>query len=75
MNLSKFVADDVILFIALLKDVFTCSEPKSQKHPKLEETLKTIVREKKFYLREEEGVTDRDKWLQNNKWFLKIIQL
>jgi len=75
MNLSKFVADDVVLFVSLLKDVFTCAEPKSQKHPKLEETLKNIVREKKFYLREEEGVTDRDKWLLNNKWFLKIIQL
>lgn len=29
MNLSKFVADDVDLFKALLRDVFTCNEPKS----------------------------------------------
>jgi len=30
MNLSKFVADDVELFKALLRDVFVGNEPKSE---------------------------------------------
>lgn len=48
MNLSKFVADDVELFKALLRDVFTCSEPRSQVYNTLEKELHRIIKERSF---------------------------
>jgi len=45
MNLSKFVADDVELFKALLRDVFTCSEPKSVTYNVLEKELHRLIKE------------------------------
>lgn len=45
MNLSKFVADDVELFKALLRDVFSCAEPKSVVYGQLEKELHRLIKE------------------------------
>merc|ERR1719261_1648731 len=44
MNLSKLVADDVQLFLALLKDLFPkVANPPKKSYPNLEESAKQII--------------------------------
>jgi dynein heavy chain len=62
MNLSKFVAQDIPLFLSLLKDIF----PKQQSIPK------------KIYVTQEKAVRKilKERNLIDTKdWFIKIIQL
>jgi dynein heavy chain len=62
MNLSKLVADDVMLFLALLKDLFPkVSDPPKKTYPELEETATRLI--------------DTMKLVQKDDWMLKIIQL
>lgn len=62
MNLSKFVADDIPLFLSLLSDIFPKQTNVPKKYyPEVEAQIKISI-EKKNY--------------QNyDTWFLKIIQL
>ena len=62
MNLSKLVADDVPLFLALLKDLFPkVSDPPKKVYKNIEDGSKTIMKRMKLT------------WWDT--WFLKIIQL
>jgi len=62
MNLSKFVAQDIPLFLGLLKDIF----PKQVRIPK--QTYATIEKSVKKFLKERNLLEEAD-------WFIKIIQL
>jgi dynein heavy chain len=62
MNLSKFVAQDIPLFLGLLKDIF----PKQTKIPKqvythIEKAVRGLLKERNLH--------------EEPKWFIKIIQL
>ncbi|CAD7937234.1 unnamed protein product [Amoebophrya sp. A120] len=62
MNLSKLVADDVPLFLALLKDLFPkTQEPPKKVYPEVESGSQKIVKRKKLSL--------------FGPWMLKIVQL
>jgi dynein heavy chain len=62
MNLSKFVADDVPLFCALLKDLFPkVTDPPNVVYDNIEKGSKKII--------------DRTKTILWDTWFLKVIQL
>eukprot|EP00392_Amoebophrya_sp_AT5.2_P000469 g470.t1 len=62
MNLSKLVADDVPLFLALLKDLFPkTQEPPKKVYPDVENGSQKIVKRKKLSL--------------FGPWMLKIVQL
>ncbi|CAD7937238.1 unnamed protein product [Amoebophrya sp. A120] len=62
MNLSKFVADDVPLFLALLKDLFPkTADPPKKTYPEIDGGARKIAKAKKL--------TEWDTWM------LKIIQL
>merc|ERR1719298_223176 len=62
MNLSKLVADDVPLFLALLKDLFPkVSDPPKKVYESVERNSKSII--------------SRTKLIDYDTWFLKIIQL
>jgi dynein heavy chain len=62
MNLSKLVADDVPLFLALLKDLFPkVVDPPKQFYKNIEGGSKAIIKRAKLVM-----------W---DTWFLKVIQL
>jgi dynein heavy chain len=62
MNLSKLVADDVPLFLALLKDLFPkVTDPPNVVYEAIEKGSKIII--------------SREKLIQWDSWFLKVIQL
>ena len=62
MNLSKFVAQDVPLFLSMLKDVFpTVPAPPKSEHPRVEEQVRIAV--------------DNAKLVQHETWIGKVIQL
>jgi dynein heavy chain len=62
MNLSKLVAQDVPLFLSMLKDVFpTVPAPPKSEHPKVEEQVRVAV--------------DNAKLVQHEMWIGKVIQL
>jgi dynein heavy chain len=62
MNLSKMVADDTPLFLALLKDLFPkVSDPPKKVYANIEGGSKTILK--------------RNKLIDYDTWFLKVIQL
>jgi len=62
MNLSKLVADDVPLFLALLKDLFPkVSDPPKKVYENIEKGSKAII--------------VRTKLVDWDSWFLKVIQL
>eukprot|EP00392_Amoebophrya_sp_AT5.2_P015403 g15605.t1 len=62
MNLSKFVADDVPLFLALLKDLFPkTADPPKKVYPMIDGGARKIAKAKKLV-----------EW---DTWMLKIIQL
>ena len=62
MNLSKLVADDVPLFLALLKDLF----PKVKDPPKM--SYESIERGTKM-------LVEQHKLIHEDSWVLKVIQL
>ena len=62
MNLSKFVAQDVPLFLSMLMDLFPkCSNPAKQTYPAYEKAIAKVVADGKF--------------LQFDSWITKVIQL
>lgn len=62
MNLSKLVADDVPLFLALLKDLFPkVSDPPAQVYQNIEKGSRKLIAENKL--------------IDWPSWFLKVIQL
>ena len=62
MNLSKLVADDVPLFLALLKDLFPrVADPPKKSYMDIEEGVAKLVKQRKLVLYE--------------PWKLKVIQL
>jgi dynein heavy chain len=65
MNLSKLVADDVDLFLGLLRDVFGERSSKKGGHKDLVKELEKVIKENKLFIIQ----SDKD------TWFKKIIQL
>jgi len=62
MNLSKFVAQDVPLFLSMLKDVFpTVPAPPKAEHPAVEEQIAIAV--------------DGAKLVRHETWMGKVVQL
>jgi dynein heavy chain, axonemal len=61
MNLSKFVAEDVPLFLALIKDLFPDLKAPAMKHPLVEPAVKKAV--------------DANNLQSLPSWMLKIIQV
>eukprot|EP00927_Polykrikos_kofoidii_P046386 TRINITY_DN40623_c0_g2_i1.p1 TRINITY_DN40623_c0_g2~~TRINITY_DN40623_c0_g2_i1.p1 ORF type:complete len:3637 (-),score=783.39 TRINITY_DN40623_c0_g2_i1:390-10571(-) len=62
MNLSKLVADDVPLFIALLKDIFPkVSDPPQKVYKNIEDGTRSLI--------------VRQKLIDWPSWFLKVVQL
>jgi dynein heavy chain len=62
MNLSKLVADDVPLFLALLKDLFPkVTDPPKKVYENIENGTKSLI--------------ERNKLIQWDSWLLKVIQL
>ncbi len=62
MNLSKLVADDVDLFLSLLKDLFpNQKDPEKRRYDAEEEAMRTVIEEKKL--------------VHHDTWVNKIVQL
>eukprot|EP00928_Gymnodinium_smaydae_P021973 TRINITY_DN18608_c0_g3_i2.p1 TRINITY_DN18608_c0_g3~~TRINITY_DN18608_c0_g3_i2.p1 ORF type:complete len:2564 (-),score=332.72 TRINITY_DN18608_c0_g3_i2:161-7795(-) len=62
MNLSKLIADDVQLFLALLKDLFPkVADPPKKTYVQLEETARLLVKNQSL--------------IEKQTWMLKVIQL
>lgn len=61
MNTSKFVAEDVPLFLSLLDDIFPGISPDKRKFPELEEKIVKFLNEKRL--------------IRHEPWFEKVIQL
>jgi dynein heavy chain len=62
MNLSKFVAQDVPLFLSMLSDLFPkIAKPEKQVYPKYEECIRKILVQNKL--------------IDYPSWFTKVIQL
>jgi len=62
MNLSKFVAQDVPLFLSMLADLFPkCTPPDKMEYPVVENALRAYIAENKL--------------VNHPTWFTKIVQL